>query len=441
MTQPMKIKGIILAGGPSKGTRFRPLSLCLPKALFPLSGIPMIEHHIDALCRVPNMVEILIIGLYDPSVFEAYIESKKGKLSGAVSVPDIKYLKEPGALGTAGGLVHFHQEIMQGDPEHFYFLHVDICSSFPLLSLLETHKRNVQAGAVCTMMGHSAPDRSASLNYGCIVRDNNSRVIHYVEKPDTFVSDLINCGVYLFHTKEVFRVLWERLEQRHPMEADPDDLVLDKTGTDAMNNASRSHMHTRSNSLGKIAVKEHHLSLEQDILVSLSEQGRLFVYETLEFWCQIKTSESTLAANRLYLDHYAQVGRTSSGRASPSSSISTVYIHETAMVHETAKIGPNVSIGEGCLVGKGVRLRDCILLSNVVVEDFSCVKNSILGWSSHIGMWSRIEGKPEDTATHKRPSVTILAGDVMVHPEVMIRQCIVLPHKELKASFHDEIIM
>jgi mannose-1-phosphate guanylyltransferase len=33
---------------------------------------------------------------------------------------------------------------------------------------------------------------------GCIVSDKNTgEILHYVEKPSTFVSTLVNCGVYL----------------------------------------------------------------------------------------------------------------------------------------------------------------------------------------------------------------------------------------------------
>lgn len=66
--------------------------------------------------------------------------------------------------------------------------------------------------------------REQSLNYGCLVIDPESsevrfknwfqfciirlistffQVLHYVEKPTTFVSTLINCGVYLF-TSDIF---------------------------------------------------------------------------------------------------------------------------------------------------------------------------------------------------------------------------------------------
>ncbi len=45
---------VILVGGPSKGTRFRPLSLDLPKPLFPVAGRPMIYHHVEACARTPS---------------------------------------------------------------------------------------------------------------------------------------------------------------------------------------------------------------------------------------------------------------------------------------------------------------------------------------------------------------------------------------------------
>jgi mannose-1-phosphate guanylyltransferase len=35
--------------------------------------------------------------------------------------------------------------------------------------------------------------------YGCLAIDpNTNEALHYAEKPETFVSDIINCGAYLF---------------------------------------------------------------------------------------------------------------------------------------------------------------------------------------------------------------------------------------------------
>lgn len=58
------LKAVILIAGPQKGTRFRPLSLDVPKPLFPVAGLPLIQHHIEALSQVDQMREILILGFY-----------------------------------------------------------------------------------------------------------------------------------------------------------------------------------------------------------------------------------------------------------------------------------------------------------------------------------------------------------------------------------------
>ena len=67
-------KAIILIAGPQKGTRFRPLSLDVAKPLFPLAGVPMIQHHIEALSKVANLQEILILGFYPNSDLAEFVQ-------------------------------------------------------------------------------------------------------------------------------------------------------------------------------------------------------------------------------------------------------------------------------------------------------------------------------------------------------------------------------
>ena len=40
------MRAVILLGGPNKGTRFRPLSLDIPKPLFPVGGFPIIQQQV-----------------------------------------------------------------------------------------------------------------------------------------------------------------------------------------------------------------------------------------------------------------------------------------------------------------------------------------------------------------------------------------------------------
>ena len=57
--------------------------------------------------------------------------------------------------------------------------------------------------------------RQQSLNFGCVVEDSagDHAVLHYVEKPGTYVSTSINCGVYIF-SKEVFPMLNEVFKKK-----------------------------------------------------------------------------------------------------------------------------------------------------------------------------------------------------------------------------------
>jgi mannose-1-phosphate guanylyltransferase len=73
-TPAPQYKAIILVGGPSRATRFRPLSLDVPKPLFPVAGAPLISHHLDALSKVQGLTEVLVIGFFEKDVFSRYIE-------------------------------------------------------------------------------------------------------------------------------------------------------------------------------------------------------------------------------------------------------------------------------------------------------------------------------------------------------------------------------
>jgi mannose-1-phosphate guanylyltransferase len=70
----MDYKGVILVGGPSVGTRFRPLSMDIPKPLFPIAGHPIIYHHVAALAKVQGMKEIFLIGFFEQLEFDAFLK-------------------------------------------------------------------------------------------------------------------------------------------------------------------------------------------------------------------------------------------------------------------------------------------------------------------------------------------------------------------------------
>ena len=88
---------------------------------------------------------------------------------------------------------------MDNDSSLFVF-NCDIIADFPLQQLESFHKKH---GHLCSILTKHVEQKNVK-NYGCLVADEESKeVLHYAEKPETFVSDLVNCGVYLFRM-EIF---------------------------------------------------------------------------------------------------------------------------------------------------------------------------------------------------------------------------------------------
>ncbi|KAJ5287446.1 hypothetical protein N7478_003132 [Penicillium angulare] len=425
-------KAVILVGGPSRGTRFRPLSLDVPKPLFEVAGHPIINHCLKAIAKVPDVREVILVGYYDESVFRDFIKDS------AKEFPQfrIQYLREYTALGTAGGLYHFRDAILKGKPERLLVLNADVCCSFPLGEMMRLFE---DKDAEAVILGTRVSNDAAS-NFGCIVSDSHTkRVLHYVEKPESHISNLINCGVYLFATECIFPAIRSAIKRRttrprllsYPSSDNLESSFVASTGDD--DDTEKSEM----------------LRLEQDILSDLADSNRFFVHETKDFWRQIKTAGSAVPANALYLQKAFQAQ--SEELTPPSATIvPPVFIHPTASVDPTAKLGPNVSIGPRVVVGAGVRIKDSIVLEDTEIRHDACVLHSIIGWSSRVGAWARVEGTPIPIGSHstsivkqgvKVQSITIIGKECSVGDEVRVQNCVCLPYKELKRDVANEVIM
>ena len=344
-------------------------------------------------------------------------------------------------MGTAGGMHLFRDEISRGDPDAFFVMNGDTASSFPLMNMINTFN---QTGGIATVLAVRKP-KNKVYQYGCMVVNSNTKLVdHFVEKPESFISDVISCGVYLF-SRDIFKYYSEVVEKKHIT-------------------AEVSRPRARSNAIVPSAEPVH---MERDIFPLLVQKKVLYaeIMDDRDFWMAVKTGSSTILANRMYLQYFymANPRRLSSSAImtpgiarSPSGFgpeiIQPAFIHPTAIIDPTAKIGPNVFIGPRVILSRGVRVKDAIILDGVEVRNDSCIIHAVVGWDSKIGCWSRVEGSGhsqeestgQDSATQsglKIPSAAILGKAVLVADEVAIIDCIVLPHKDLKDSFQQEIVM
>lgn len=389
--------------------------------MFDIAGHPIIWHCLKAVAKVPGIREVILVGYYEEHVFRDFIKDS------AKEMPQIRiqYLREYQALGTAGGLYHFRDAILKGQPDRFFVLNADVCCSFPLEQMLKLFE---EKSAEALILGTRVSNDAAS-NFGCIVSDPETKmVLHYVEKPESHISNLINCGVYLFSTDTIFPAIKSAIKRR----SDRPRLVSYPSSEQLDSSFFAERLEDGE--------KNEVLRLEQDILSDLADTNQFYVLETKDFWRQIKTAGSAVPANALYLTKAFQ--SQSEELAKPSANIlPPVFIDPTAEVDPTAKLGPNVSIGPGAVIGPGVRIKESIVLENAEIKHDACILYSIIGWNSHVGAWARVEGSPTPINSHnssivkngvKVQSVTILGKDCGVADEVRVQNCVCLPNKELK---------
>src|SRR4030095_15012417 len=99
MRKPERIRqAVILAAG--FGSRMRPLTDTLPKAMVPVAGRPLLERHVERL-RAHGIEEIFINLHYLPEVIRSHFGD--GSRWGV----RIDYELEPQIRGTAGGVKGF----------------------------------------------------------------------------------------------------------------------------------------------------------------------------------------------------------------------------------------------------------------------------------------------------------------------------------------------
>ncbi|RMF55384.1 hypothetical protein D6745_02245 [Candidatus Woesearchaeota archaeon] len=178
-------KAVILAGG--QGTRLRPITYEIPKALIPIQGKTMTEHLFDLFKKYGVRDIYLSVGYLKDKIIQAYGDGSRFGIS-------IRYIKEEEALGTAGPLKLVKDELSST----FFVSNGDELKNINLEEMWEFHKKNK---ALATIALTTVEDPSA---YG-VARLNGSKIMEFVEKPkkSEAPSNLINAGLYLFEPEVI----------------------------------------------------------------------------------------------------------------------------------------------------------------------------------------------------------------------------------------------
>ena len=156
------MRAMIFAAG--YGTRLRPATDRLPKALIPVAGRPMIEYPL-LLLRHYGIIDIIINLHHLGEKIEAYL--KDGKKLGL----KISYSRETELLDTGGGLLQAKSFLRDGP---FVVINSDVLIDLPLPEAIEAH-RKTNATVTLVLRKDAEADR-----YGAIHTSADRRVRRFL---------------------------------------------------------------------------------------------------------------------------------------------------------------------------------------------------------------------------------------------------------------------
>src|SRR5918992_3933692 len=175
------MQAVILVGG--QGTRLRPITYDVPKALVPLRNRPFMGYMLDFLRAGGLDGAVLSLG-YLPDPIQEYLAGCD--LDGF----SVDYAVEDRALGTAGGIKN-SEEYLDGGT--LVVVNGDVLTGMDLATAVEAHKAS---DALATITLTSVEDPTA---YGLVEVDHEMLVHRFIEKPaaDDVTTNLVNAGVYV----------------------------------------------------------------------------------------------------------------------------------------------------------------------------------------------------------------------------------------------------
>jgi len=168
----------ILAGG--LGTRLRSVVADRPKVLAPIHGRPFLSYLLDRLCDFHPAGIVLCAGYLGEQLRETFGDSHRGTR--------LIYSQEPAPLGTAGAL-RFALPLLKS--ENVLALNGDTFCDVDFNALYHWHNAH-RANATIALV--HLPDTS---RYGCVMTDEQYRVVRFEEKKENSGAGWINGGVYL----------------------------------------------------------------------------------------------------------------------------------------------------------------------------------------------------------------------------------------------------
>lgn len=371
-----------MAGG--AGTRLRPLTTSVPKALLPIVGRPMLGRVIDLLSR--HGVERCIVTLqHQASVILKYFNDESGEAI------DLRFLTEPRPLGTAGS-VRYAQAWLNPDDD-VVVISGDCLTDIDLGELVRRHR---ESEADLTM---ALARRSDPRSFGVVTTNADGRVLSIVEKPTwgAVAGDSVSTGIYVVSPRILAQI--------------PPDEPRDWA---------------------------------QDIIPELLGNGsRVFGFALEGYWEDVGSLASYIQAQDDVLDGRVQahvaafevspgVFVAQGAEVSPDARVTApAFIGSFAKIERGSFVGPYAVVGTNALVRPRAVVEHSILHPNVFVGEDAEVRGAIIGRAAEIRRGVRV-----------LPGAVVADGCTVMDGAVIGTDVLVFPGKTIdEGSVVDESVV
>ncbi len=314
-----------------RGSRLRPHTLTVPKPLIPIAGKPIVHRLVEDIAGVINQ-EIEEIAFIIHEDFGAHVEKDLVAIAEKLGAKGTIYYQNE-ALGTAHAIM-CAKDSMQG-PIVVAYADTLFRADFTL---------DTTADSVIWVK--QVEDPSA---FGVVQLNDQNQIVDFVEKPQTFVSDLAIIGIYYFKSGETLRGELQYLLDNHVV----------KGG-------------------------EYQLT---DGLENMKVKGMKFVPGKVDEWMDCGNKNVTVETNSRMLAFLHQDGEDlvdAHVKAENSKIIPPCYIGPDVILMN-ATVGPNVSLGKGCHVINST-------VKNSLIQTHSKIRNANLD-NAMVGSHATFDGK------------------------------------------------
>jgi glucose-1-phosphate thymidylyltransferase len=313
------------------GKRMRPHTLTVPKPLIPIAGKPIVQRLVEDIAKVcgQKVEEVaFIIGHFGKET-----EKKLMDIAASVGAKGSIYYQEE-ALGTAHAIL-CAQNSLKGD----------LVVAFADTLFKADFKLDTSKDGIIWVQKVEDPRP-----FGVVKVDDKGIITEFVEKPETFVSDLAIIGIYYFRDGEYLKK-----ELQYLIDKD----IKDK-GEYQLTNA----------------------------LDNMKNKGSKFLPGKVEAWLDCGNKDSTVDTNMRYMDYLKDQNLVSkSSKVTNSVIIPPVFIGDNAEISNTV-LGPYVSIGNGTKISDSV-------IKKSIIQEKAIIKNANIN-NSMIGNFASYEGRPAD---------------------------------------------